>query len=53
MQGFVNGDQRYVAISDMREVKADVRQIKADIRSIDASIEEMLRLLQDRNNAST
>ncbi|MEH2279528.1 MAG: hypothetical protein V7K40_33320 [Nostoc sp.] len=39
--------------SDMREVKADIRQIKTDIPSIDASIEEMLRLLPDRNNPST
>jgi hypothetical protein len=38
--------------SDMREVKADIRQVKSDIRNIDASIEEILRLLRDRNNPS-
>jgi hypothetical protein len=38
--------------SDMREVKTDIRTIKADIRNIDASIDEILRLLRERNSGN-
>lgn len=39
--------------SDMREVKADIREIKSDIRNLSASVDEILRLLRNRNGGSS
>ncbi|WP_414756691.1 hypothetical protein [Anabaena sp. CCY 9910] len=36
--------------SDMREVKAEIREMKADIRNLNAGMEEVLRLLRNRNS---
>ena len=39
--------------SDMREVKVDIREMKADLRNLNAGLEEVLRLLRNRNSPET
>ena len=36
--------------SDMRQVKADIREMKSDLRNLNAGLEEVLRLLRQRNS---
>jgi hypothetical protein len=35
---------------DMRQVKTDIRELKANASHIDASIDDILRLLRERNS---
>jgi hypothetical protein len=35
---------------DMRQVKTDIRELKANARNTDASIDDILRLLRERNS---
>lgn len=35
---------------DMRQVKTDIRELKANARNTDTSIDEVLRLLRERNS---
>ncbi|MDJ0798642.1 MAG: hypothetical protein QNJ51_17785 [Calothrix sp. MO_167.B12] len=35
--------------SDMRQVKADIRELKASSRNTEASVNEILRLLREKN----
>lgn len=37
--------------SDMRQVKADIREMKSDLRNLNAGLEEVLRLLRQRNSS--
>ncbi|MDJ0799717.1 MAG: hypothetical protein QNJ51_23380 [Calothrix sp. MO_167.B12] len=36
--------------SDMKQVKADIRELKASVRNTEASINEILRLLREKNS---
>ncbi|MDZ8086392.1 MAG: hypothetical protein RMY16_12640 [Nostoc sp. DedQUE12b] len=36
--------------SDMQQVKADIREMKSDLRNLNAGLEEVLRLLRQRNS---
>jgi hypothetical protein len=36
--------------SDMRQVKTDIREMKSDLRNLNAGLEEVLRLLRQRNS---
>lgn len=38
---------------DMREVKADIREIKSDLRNLNANVDEILRIIRDRNGGSS